>query len=55
MGKGKHYTPNEMRSRSMNPQDSMGQAAIANHHVQITSGTPKHDSSGIATDSEKLE
>ena len=35
MGNKKDYTPNEMRSRMMNPQDPMGEAAMDNRANQL--------------------
>lgn len=42
MGGEKDYSPNEMRSRMMNPQDSMGQAAMDNRANQLN---PNHEES----------
>lgn len=41
-GGGKSQAQLDARSRSMNPQDSAGQAALANQAAQRTPGTPAH-------------
>lgn len=38
----RNYTPNEMRSRSMNSKDSWGKSSAENHRVQ-TSGHSRND------------
>lgn len=39
-GGGKSQAELDARSRSMNPQDPVGQAAISNQTAQATPGTP---------------
>jgi hypothetical protein len=39
-GGGKSQAQLDARSRSMNPRDSVGQAALANQAAQVTPGTP---------------
>jgi hypothetical protein len=41
-GGGKSQAQLDARSRSMNPADSVGRAAIANQAAQATLGTPAH-------------
>jgi hypothetical protein len=41
-GKGRGPTPNDQRSRSMNPQDSVGRAAMTNAARQETPDTAPH-------------
>jgi hypothetical protein len=47
MGKGSKggQSRNDQRSRSMNSQDVVGQAAIANHAVQLNPTSPAYKSS----------
>ena len=39
-GGGKSQAQLDARSRSMNPQDTVGQAAFTNQAAQVTPGTP---------------
>lgn len=41
-GGGKSQAQLDARSRSMNPQDSAGRAAISNQAAQATPGAPAH-------------
>ena len=41
-GGGRSQAQLDARSRSMNPQDALGRAAIANQAAQATPGTPAH-------------
>lgn len=47
MGKGSKGgpTPNDQRSRAMNPQDVVGQSAIANRGVQLNPTSTAYKSS----------
>ncbi len=41
-GGGKSQAQLDARSRSMNPADAVGKAAISNQAAQVTPGTPAH-------------
>ena len=41
-GGGRSQAQLDARSRSMNPQDSVGRAAISNQTAQATPGAPAH-------------
>jgi len=41
MGHGHHYSPNDDRSNSLNPNNSAHQASMDNHSVQINENKSK--------------
>lgn len=41
--KGKSYTPNEMRSNAMNPNNPAYNAAMDNHSNQLNPNNPEYE------------